>query len=109
MLDVCNEFGQEYGILFNSKKTVCISFGKWSGTRKVYLRGKELKWEICVKYLQNYVHEMLDDEPDVMYKRGLFIQSVNKLMCNFGSLQVSIICKLFQSVVLHIMDVTCGS
>lgn len=97
MVNICYEFGKEYGVTFNDEKTVCISFGKWSGQRKLFLGNKELEWKKWVKYMGNYIHESLDDEQDVMYKRGIFIQNMNKLLVNFGCLQNEIVCKLLNS------------
>ena len=58
---------------------------------------KELKWVNNVKYLGNMLNESLDDTTDVVYKRGLFIQSVNYLLHNFSCLQTNVICRLFES------------
>ena len=41
--------------------------------------------------------ESLNDDSDVEYKRGIFVQSVNKLLYNFGSLQRDVLCRLFES------------
>ena len=37
------------------------------------------------------------DTDDIMFKRGTFIKNVNRLISNFGSLQTSVVMKLFNS------------
>ena len=97
MLDVCEQFGSEYNVLFNSKKTVCCHFGSKAKTDdfSVSLNGAKLRWDSCVKHLGNKVNRNLDDEDDVTYKSGVFMSYVNKLMANFGFTKSEILIKLF--------------
>jgi hypothetical protein len=98
MLEICYDFGQEFSILFNESKTQCIRFGSSAFTHpKMFLGDKELIWYDKVKYLGNWLNSKLDDSDDIVYKKGLFIQSINRLLSNFIFLPVDILYKLFVS------------
>jgi len=101
MLNVCEEFANEYHVKFNAKKTVCIRFSKMSlqGDLPVYLSGEKLSWSNKVKHLGNMLSYNLDDEFDIQLKRGYFYGSVNTLCAKFKCTlnNVDIASKLFQS------------
>jgi hypothetical protein len=86
MLDICNDFGIKYHIKFNEKKTQCIIFGPASNCRDVYLGKEKLSWVNKVKYLGSWLDNGLNNDDDLMYKKGIYFQSVNKLYLNFSFL-----------------------
>ncbi len=99
MLNVCEEYGQEFSVSFNEKKTLCIKFCQ-SGVipdALVTLNGKKLKWVPKAKHLGNWINNTLECSIDCNEKKGHFISSVNKLMNKFGSSPYVVKRKLFLS------------
>ena len=88
MLDICNKFAEEHYLIFNSKKSLTIKYGKEvNNTEYVLLGHNRINWVDSVRHLGNYFNTQLSDITDCMMKRSTFIGSVNKLMANFGHLQ----------------------
>ena len=97
MLDICNKFAAEHYLIFNSKKSLAIKFGnEVSGTEYVLLAQNKINWD-SVKHLGNYFNRQLSDSNDCMMKHSTFIGSVNKIISNFGHLQVSVLSNIFKT------------
>ena len=56
------------------------------------------------KNLGNYFNTQLSDSNDCMMKRSTFILSVNKLMVNFGHLQVSVLSNIFETFCCNVYE-----
>ena len=98
MLDICNKFAAEHYLIFNSKKSLAIKYGKEvNNTEYVLLGQNRINWVDSVKHLGNYFKTQLSDVSDCMMKRSTFIGSVNKLMTNFGHLHAHVLCKIFKT------------
>ena len=102
MLQVCEEFGFEYGVEYNSGKTECILFNKTRnaalGTEHcVYLNNCKLKWKTSVRYLGMHISNNLDDSEDIMLKRSKFYTSVNNVLATFQKVPCNIINNLFHA------------
>ena len=99
MINTCKEFGEEYCVKFNDKKTQCINFSqrKTDQITQLQLNGGVLAWESSVNHLGNTIDFRLNDSNDILKKKGVFIGSVNKLMSNYSSLQSHVLIKLFQN------------
>ena len=98
MLDICNKFAAEHYLIFNSKRSLAIKYGKeMNNTEYVLLGQNRINWVDSVKYLGNYFNTQLSDSTDCMMKRSTFIGSVNKLMANFGHLQAPVLSKIFKT------------
>jgi hypothetical protein len=98
MLKICKNFADEFEILFNEKKTVCIKFGNNVCTNEhIVFNGVNINWQDSVKHLGNIVNISNTDNSDCEYKSSIFIGSVNKLLSNFGTVQPDILCNLFYS------------
>ena len=98
MLDICNKFAAEHYLIFNSKKSLAIKYGKEvNDTEYVLLGQNRINWVDSVRHLGNYLNTQLSDITDCMMKRSTFIGSVNKLMANFGHLQAHVLCKMFKT------------
>ncbi len=96
LVNVCEEYGTEYNVKFNEKKTVCICFGqKNENVYDIKMNGKSLKWSNEVKHLGNYINSECNEKKDIQFKKGIFLTAVNKLLANFGHVNCSIIAKLF--------------
>ena len=74
MLNVCKEYSDDFHMIFNDKKTVCIKFcndTKECGAN-VYLGGCKLQWSNKVKHLGNMVNSNLSHKDDILYKKSNF-------------------------------------
>ena len=87
MLDVCDMYGEDYGVQYNTNKTVCMKMSKsrcdTAHQYSVSLAHKKLKWVSTVKYLGVHVSSNLDDTNDFISKRGDFYSSLNGLLSKF--------------------------
>jgi hypothetical protein len=97
MLAICCDFGKEYNVTFNAKKTVAVCFGKTNVSGFPVLNREKLAWSDGTKYLGNKINSSLSDSDDCNYKMSQFIGSVNKLYANFGSMHSHTKYKLFNS------------
>ena len=99
MINICENFGVEYDVNFNAKKTIGICYGDLNSNeiRSVYLNGVAIKWHSVVKYLGNLLSHDLSDAADVKLKKGSFIAAVNKLNYTFQSADSFIRIKLLQT------------
>ena len=54
LLDICGKFAEEYNVIFNAKKTMCIRIGGDGEPAKVCvkLNGTTVTWKKKVKYLE---------------------------------------------------------
>ena len=96
LIDTCEIFGEEYDLVFNSSKTVCIHFGSCVDPI-VNMAGVQLKWETKVKHLGNYISKDFSDMSDIEYKRGCFYQYVIKVLALFGKLPSYTVDTLFMT------------
>ena len=98
MIDLCQEYGAEYSIKYNEKKTECIKFGNnYDVCGNVYMEGAKLNSKDKVKHLGNILSSNLCDEDDIKYKKGRFFQSVNKVCALFSKLPCHVVNVLFNS------------
>ena len=98
MLDTCSEFGTKYGVLYNTKKTLCMRISKDNTENtefNVTLNDSKLTWVSKVKYLGIYVRSDLNDTDDMQSKRSEFFVGLNSLLGNFKSLPSNILYNLF--------------
>ena len=94
LLDVCKIYSNEFSLMFNENKLVCIKFSKVvtdNNIADVYLGENKLKWDNKVKHLGNFVSSTQSDKDDIDSKINSFIVSVNTLMAKFGFLQTNIL------------------
>jgi hypothetical protein len=98
LLRVCDEFAQEYSVTFNSKKTVCIAFGKPdSFIADIKLHGETLKWCSEVKHLGNLLTQSLKDDSDIRMKSNDLTKQVNGILVNFRCVPRDVCNQLFSS------------
>ena len=104
MLAICEQFGNEYNINYNPKKTVCLCFcGKQlhQDTNCATLYGKPIPWSSSAKHLGNIVSADLSDTADIQRKKCDFIGRVNSLVSNFKSVPRSVCSHVFNSQCCH--------
>ena len=98
MLLICEKFSKEFHVTFNSKKSLAICFGTTeSPTAPIAVNGANIKWTTSVKHLGNILNSFLSDGNDITLKRGQFIQSVNKLLSQFGNIHSKCLSYLFNA------------
>ncbi len=93
----CEEFGVEFRVTFNAKKTQCLKFGLINDTlcKPVTLNNKMINWESNVNHLGNILNLKLQDGDDLQ-KRKAILFGVNKMFSNFENVQSAVLLKLFQ-------------
>ena len=98
MLSICEEFGKEYFIKFDSKKSMCIKYGEKYDCEKAQLNEETiiLVDSVKLKYLGNIINNDLNDIDNCKMKCSSFISSCNKLHCNYANVQPCILSKLFK-------------
>ena len=104
MLKICEDYGREFNLTYNAKKTVCIHFeGKEirCGTPDVFLNNTKLQWHTTVKHLGSYVSHNLKEGQEIQAKRGAFIGAVNGLLSNFRSARSEVLTEIFNRQCCH--------
>ena len=111
MLNICSDYGDDYGVSYNTQKTVCleISKNKIPDYCAVHLGKNELAWVESVKYLGIHITNNLCDSKDIKIKRGNFFASVNSLIGNLKDLSSCVINDLFSSYCCSFYGSQCWS
>ena len=98
MITTALQFADDYDMMFNAKKTVCIKFGSpHTDDEKIFINNQEIEWQDSCVHLGHKINTKLDDACDCRHKASTFIGSVNKLMGNFGHLSRKVLSRLFQT------------
>ena len=88
LLQICEDFGNEYSVKYNAKKTVCICYGISDSSvcdiRRLRINGTHIIWQTRVKYLGNIHVSDMSDNYDIDYKKGVYISAVNKVNHQFS-------------------------
>ena len=103
MIHICEEFGREYSMEYNPKKTVCVLFSR---KRKktlpvIMLNGTQLQWCDHVKHLGNYVDCDLKETTEIRMKRSDLVGRVNSMIVTLGKSKDIIVRKIFNSECAH--------
>ena len=98
MVKQCESFGEEYGMLFKSKKSMCIAFPDLPNQRKpdIILAGEKLLWVKKFKHLGN-VSSDSDELDEIKLKKGEFISHVNLMIANLEDVSDDVRMRVFQS------------
>ena len=68
MLNICNTYASQHGLLFNAGKTQLICFRKSKSIKSlpvIHFQNTQLKYKDEVKHLGHILHYNLDDGPDI--------------------------------------------
>ena len=110
LLNICSDFANLNDIVYNSTKTVCMTFRPRSfrGLRvmKFQLNGNELDFVKEVKYLGHIIHETLNDEGDIRNQWKKFNTVGNVIIRKFSSCSDHVKRTLFRA---HCSAIYCGS
>ena len=89
MVNICADFGTDYHVTFNDKKTTCIMCGtSAAGCKCISVNDNEIMWSNSVKHLGNVIDCDLSDVADSNSKKGHFIPSVNWFVSHFSTMAI---------------------
>ena len=99
MLNICDNFADEYNVSFNARKTVCMRVGNngQPPKRVVRLHGVAIQWKDSIKHLGNIIPSDLSDDNDIKAKTSVFNSQVNKLNNKFRTVHGLLRGKLLQT------------
>ena len=99
MVNICEEYGKEFHVTFNEKKTTGMVFGASNvNCKAIQVNGNNVDWVSNAKHLGNVIDDKLSDLKDINAKKGHFIASVNWFVGNFrGKVPIECYIRLFQS------------
>ena len=76
MLDICNKFAAEHYLIFNSKKSLAIKYGKEVNDTKYVLLGQNrINWVDSLRHLGNYFNTQFGTST----LAGLLVKFINKV------------------------------
>ena len=102
MLQVCEKFGQDYGVAYNPVKSVCMLFSrKVMNTPDIKLADRPLKWVTSTKHLGNYIDCNLSETTEIKHKKGDLVQRVNKMLSALGKSPDRVISEAFKAICAH--------
>jgi hypothetical protein len=103
MLDICTQYGIEYDVMFNPKKTRCLKFSrqKMNIDINVKLCGQPLVWVDTIKYLGNWLTSDLSEKTEIEKKVNVFYGNVNNLKSTFKNIGIKSIAVLFSTYCCH--------
>ena len=104
MLSICEEYGAEFDVQYNDKKTKCIKFSR-SRTMSdfsVYLNGNLLECVPIVNHLGIKLSFNFDEKVELSHKRGDFIGRCNYILNKYRSVPSVVQSKLLQSHCCHL-------
>ena len=93
MLSICNNFGDQYNVIFNNTKSKCITFP--SLLKACSTTAPPPSFEIGGKLIENVdqwphlghiFNAHLTDDDDILTRRNSFIGQTNSFLCNFSML-----------------------
>ena len=89
LITVCEEYGIEHDIIFNSNKSVCMCIAgdkiKLSVLPNIYLNGFVMKYVKKFKYLGVYITEDLSDDNDISRQISSIYTQSNTLIRLYGT------------------------
>jgi hypothetical protein len=87
LVDLCCVLSNSHSIVFNPKKTVCMSFlpphCKINSSPCIILDGQRLPFRSSCKYLGVFINDHLSDDEDILRQQRSFYMRCNYLMRNF--------------------------
>ncbi len=105
MMDICSEYGVEFGVKYNPTKSVNMHFSlsrHGPPERELLLAGESVKWVSHVKHLGNIIRSDLKECDDIARKRGDLIGRVNNLLVTFPKADDVILATIFNSKCSHL-------
>ncbi len=103
MVNICEQYSNEYGVKYNPIKTVAmhLSQKKQADPPQIDVAGTKIKWMRMAKHLGNYIRSDMKNSDDIQHKRGDFIGRINNLIVNFGTCRHMLKQNIFNSQCSH--------
>ena len=101
---ICEEFGVEFDILFNARKTASILFNgryRYVEPPNISLNGTAIPWQKSVKHLGNIVSCDLSEKEEIHTKQCDFIGRTNSIIAKFKGVNRRTLSKVFVSQCCH--------
>ncbi len=79
MVDVCSEFGLEFSVTYNAKKTKCMKFELkpvMPETYPIRLEGNVVEWTTSIKYVGHYIRNDLSESDEIMHKSVILLEDL---------------------------------
>ena len=104
MLEICERFGQTYGVKYNPTKTVCILYAKQQPRHKPRMKlcGHELVWVNSVKHLGHVITCNLSENVDIRSKKCDLFGRVNTVLSMLGNSPDCVLRTVFSSQCAHL-------
>ena len=99
MVRVCEQYGEQFGMAFNSNKSVCTLFSRKRcvAEPRITLSGFNLSWVKHVKHLGNYMSNNMTEDYEIRMKRNDFIRKTNTVIANYGCTPEDVLLKMFKT------------
>ena len=103
MLQICEDFANDFGMKYNSTKTVCMMFARKLSTVEpaIWLCGNKLAWVPKVKLLGNILLHNLSEAAEITMKKGDMVGRTNLLLATLSGAPDKVIKEVFQKQVCH--------
>ncbi len=103
-MNICERLREEYGVVYNPQKTVCmcISHRREAIQTNIILSGETVKWLSKTKHLGTIIRCDLKEIDDITRKTGDFICRVNNTLVEFRKAPDKVISDLFNSKCAHL-------
>jgi hypothetical protein len=93
LLTICDQFADDYNLSFNTNKSQCMFFPpvgvqRLSTLPTFRLNGKELTFVDKYMHLGHFITVDATDDADIRQRRNILIGQINKLLCQFGKLDI---------------------
>ena len=81
MVNICEEYGKEFHVTFNDKKTTGMVFGASNGNCKaIQVNGNNVDWVTNARHLGNVVDNKLSDLKDINAKKVILLRVLTGLL-----------------------------
>ena len=102
MLNLCEQFGLQFGVKYNPTKSVVMCVGrKEHQLPNLQLANQPLQWVPVVKHLGNYVRSDLKETCEITHKRGDLIGRVNSMCATFAGANNNVKQEIFNTQCSH--------
>ena len=82
MVNICEEYGKEFHVTFNDKKTTGMVFGTSNANCKaIQVNGNNVDWVSNAKHLGNVVDDKLSDLKDINAKKVILLLATSEAKC----------------------------
>ena len=98
MLQICDEYSNDFCMSFNATKSVSLHIGKRKLCADLHfsINGSKIEFVSSVTHLGHIIEDNLEDKSDISSKRNSLCAKVNNVLCYFGNRDSAVKLKLLQ-------------